>query len=117
MRVPSGEIAIDHTAGGVCHEALNSSRSVRSNWPESASQIRMARSKLPETMRLPFGVNATDDTVSESPLMVRNDCPLPASQSLIDLSVLPEISVCPLGEKATEVTAPPCPDSVSRRWP
>jgi len=37
-------------------------------------------------MRLPFGVNATDNTASESPVSVRNNCPLPASQSFIDLS-------------------------------
>src|SRR3984957_16190292 len=77
----------------------------------------MARSKLPEMMRLPFGVNATECTAPESPVSGRSNCPLPDSQSLIDLSKLPEISVCPLGEKATDVTTPACPGRVSRRWP
>ena len=66
----------------------------------------MARSKLPEMMRLPFGVNATDSTASEIAGERAQQLPAAGVQSLIDLSKLPETSVRPLGEKATEVTTP-----------
>src|SRR4029077_2212352 len=116
-RVLSGEIAIDDTDGTLFHEPLVSARAESSTWPELLSQTLTERSNVPETMRLPFGVNATDVTTPDSPPSVRNNRPAPASQTLTDLSVLPETSIWPSGENATAFTAPACPTNVSRRWP
>src|SRR4051812_16410884 len=62
-------------------------------------------SQLPETMRLPSGLNATLVTLFVCPLRVRTSFPVCASHTLAVLSELPERMRLPSGLHATLVTS------------
>ena len=77
-----------------------------------ASQTITVLSRLPETIRLPSGLNATLVTALVCPRRVIASCPVLGSQIFIVLSELPETIRLPSGLKAPLLTRLLCPLSV-----
>ena len=75
-------------------------------WPVAASHTRTVLSQLPETMRVPSGLNATLHTASVWPVSGwPTGWPVAASHSRTVLSALPETMRVPSGLNATLITA------------
>jgi len=78
--------------------------------PDAASHNRIVLSLEPETMRVPSGENATDETQPECPCRgLPMAVPDAASHNRIVLSPEPETMCVPSGENATDETQSECP--------